>query len=63
MSFLPGLASRNEDNLVEAEATGYLTRGDQVAMVDWIKRAPHHPKPITLMRVEATLPGQACSAR
>ena len=63
MSFLPGLASRNEDNLVQAEATGYLTRGDQVPMVDWIERATHHAKPITLMPVEAALPGQTCRAR
>ena len=63
MSFLPGLASRNEDDLVQAEATGYLTRGDQVPMVDWIERATHHAKPITLLRVEAALPSQACGAR
>jgi len=32
-------------------------------MVDWIERATHHAKPITLMPVEAALPGQTCRAR
>ena len=63
MSLLPWLASRNENNLVKTEATGHLTRGDQVAVVDWIEGATHHAKPITLLRVEAALPGQPCGAR
>lgn len=63
MSLLPGLASRNENNLVKTEATRHFTRGDQVAVVDWIEGATHHAKPITLLRVEAALPGQACGAR
>ena len=63
MSLLPWLASRNENNLVKTEATGHLTSGDQVTVVDWIEGATHHAKPITLLRVEAALPGQACRAR
>ena len=63
MSLLPRLAGRNEDNLVKTEATGHLTRGDQVSVVNWIERATHHAKPITLLRVEAALPGQPCGAR
>ena len=63
MSLLPRLASRNEDNFVKTEATGHLTGSDQVAVVDWIERATHHAEPITLLRVEAALPGQACGAR
>ena len=61
MGLLPGLAGRNEDDLVEAEATGYLAGGDQVPVVDRIERATHHAKPITLMPVESALPGQACA--
>jgi hypothetical protein len=34
-----------------------------VAVVDWIERATHHAKPITLLWVESALPGQACGAR
>ena len=63
MSLLPRLASRNEDDLVKTEATGHLTGSDQVAVVDWIERATHHAEPITLLRVEAALPGQTCGAR
>jgi hypothetical protein len=63
MGLLPRLAGRNEDNLVKTEATGHLTSGDQVAVVDWIERATHHAKPITLLWVESALPGQACGAR
>jgi len=32
-------------------------------VVDWIKGATHHAKPIALLRVEAALPSQACGAR
>lgn len=63
MSLLPRLASWNENNLVKIEPTGHLTRGDQVSVVDWIEGATHHAKPITLLRVKAALPGQACGAR
>jgi len=63
MSLLPRLTGRNEDNFVKTEATSHLTGGDQVAVVDWIEGATHHTKPITLLRVEAALPGQACGAR
>jgi hypothetical protein len=63
MSLLPWLASRNENNFVKTEATGHLTSGDQVTVVDWIEGATHHAKPIALLRVEAALPGQACGAR
>ena len=63
MSLLPWLASRNENNLVKTEATGHLTRGDQVAVVDWIEGATHHAKPRAVLRVEAALPSQACGAR
>ena len=63
MSLLPRLAGRNENNLIKTEATRHLTGSDQVAVVDWIEGATHHAKPITLVRVEATLPSQACGAR
>ena len=63
MSLLPRLTSRNENNLVKTKATSHLTRGNQVAVVDWIEGATHHTKPITLLRVEAALPRQACRAR
>ncbi len=63
MRLLPRLTGRNENNLVKTKATSHLTRGDQVAVVDWIEGATHHTKPITLLRVEAALPGQACRAR
>ena len=63
MGLLPRLASRNENNLVKTEATCHLTRGDQVSVVNRIERATHHAKPITLLRVEAALPGQPCGAR
>jgi hypothetical protein len=32
-------------------------------VVDRIEGATHHAKPITLLRVESALPGEACGAR
>ena len=42
MGFLPRLTGGNENNLVKLEATGYLARGNQVSVVDWVKCAPHN---------------------
>ena len=63
MSLLPGLSGGYENDLVEAEATGDLAGGDQVAVVDRIKRATHDAEPVTLVRLGTALPGQPCRAR
>ena len=63
MRLLPGLPGGYENNLVEAEPTGHFARGDQVAVVNRIKRATHHAEPVTLVRLGTALPGQPCRAR
>jgi hypothetical protein len=63
MSFLPWLAGRNEDDLIELQASTDLARSDEVAMVDWVKRAAHDTEPVSLVRVGAALSGQARGPR
>src|SRR5512133_2728805 len=63
MGLLPRLAGGNEDHLVELEATSHLARGNEVAMVDWIKRATHDTESISLVRVGAAPSGQAGGSR
>ena len=63
ISLLPGLPRRYENDLIEAEATGDLAGGDEVAVVDRIERATHDAEPVPFMRLGTALPGQACRAR
>ena|SRR6188472_362003 len=63
MGFLPRLAGGNEDHLVELEATSHLARGNEVAMVDWIKRATHDTESMSLVRVGAAPSGQTGGSR
>ena len=63
MSLLPGLSGGYENDLVETEATGYFAGGDQVAVMDRIKRATHYAEPVRFVRLGAALPGQPCRAR
>lgn len=63
MALLPRLSGRYEDDLIEAESTGYFTGSDQVAMVNGIEGATHDAEPVAVVLVEAALPGKACCAR
>src|SRR4029450_8496359 len=63
MSLLPRLSGGYENDLVEAEATGYFAGGDEVAVMNRIKDATHDAEPVTLVRLDPALPGQPCSAR
>jgi len=63
MGLLPRLAGGNEDHLVELEATSHFARGNEVSMVNWIKRATHDTESMSLVRVGAALPGQAGGSR
>src|SRR5512133_678240 len=63
MGLLPRLARGNEDHLVELEANSHFARGNEVSMVDWIKRATHDTESMSLVRVGAALPGQAGGSR
>ena len=63
MSFLPWLAGRNEDNLIEFEAGSHLAGGNEVTMVDWIECATHDAETMELMRVGAAPSGQASGPR
>ena len=38
---MPRLPRRNEDNFVELKVLRYFTRGNEVTIVDWIKRSTH----------------------
>jgi hypothetical protein len=63
VSFLPGLSGGYEHDLVEPEASGYFAGGDQVAVVNRIKRATHYAQSVRFVRLGTALPGQPCRAR
>ena len=52
VSLLPRLPGRHEDHFIEVEAPGHLAGGHQVAVMDGIEGATHHPQPMASVWVE-----------